>query len=150
MGCRQVPTTSRMLASLLLLASACAALRTSQGLPLLQNILGLEHQKHLHRLSSLQVHNQRVTALLAGEMLHHVFSLPEAQLRRGLVYQGSGGRLRAAVAKAMRGEPVKIGVIGASAVNPRFVIRTHAWAARACMRGCMGGEECACMGGQRA
>lgn len=58
------------------------------------------------------VSNQRLSALLGSLLGHWEYTVPEVQLRRGLVYTGSNHRLRAVVQKAMSGQPVKIGVIG--------------------------------------
>jgi len=42
------------------------------------------------------------------------FKLPQLQLRKGLVYSGSGFRLRRVVHDMLSGRPVKIGVVGGS------------------------------------
>ena len=69
-------------------------------------------QTYYHRLNNVMVSNQRLSALLGSLLGHWEFTVPEVQLRRGLVYTGSNHRLRAVVQKAMSGQPVKIGVVG--------------------------------------
>mmetsp|Transcript_3873 Transcript_3873/g.8308 ORF Transcript_3873/g.8308 Transcript_3873/m.8308 type:complete len:495 (-) Transcript_3873:846-2330(-) len=72
-----------------------------------------EWRTYVHHLSNIQVRNQKMPNLL-GRLLDYKFSLPEVQLRRGTVYLGSNHRLRAALARALSGKPVRIGVVGGS------------------------------------
>ncbi len=59
-----------------------------------------------------QGRDQTLTGVLE-RLLSHNFTLPEAALRKGLVYMGTATRLRRTVWDMMQGKKeVKIGVIG--------------------------------------
>lgn len=55
-----------------------------------------EWKAYMHQLSSVTVSNQRLSTLL-GPVLNYQFSLPEVQLRKGLVHVGANFRLRRVV-----------------------------------------------------
>ncbi|KAG1667238.1 hypothetical protein FOA52_009803 [Chlamydomonas sp. UWO 241] len=73
-----------------------------------------EWRAYFHSLNSIVVHNQRMSNLM-GPILNYSFSIPEVQLRKGMVYTGSNARLRRVVRDLITGKrQVRIGVVGGS------------------------------------